>query len=918
MDWRKPPATAMRHTPVFVVAAVCCLLVQLGSRGGSDALEPTAATLPVEPGEPTALVVDTITTELGRTAGRTPAPTGSAAPSAEGTTAPIAFAGRAFLGTYGALADAPVRVTVHAGVGRGWDDLGPAIAAVTVQSDGDGRFEGTVDAPRTGITLSAAPDLDDHRVFQDVRSVLQGEAGPRDLEPRAYRLDALVLGKVVDREGAPIAGARVVSHLSEVHTATDGDFALPLDSNYPAPSARVFADGYAVGSFSVGALRPGEQPGPVVELALEHRIVGHVVDAAGRPLAGASVSTGLRGSASTETDPDGRFELGGFDADAGRHRLGASLEGYLTATRSVKRDELATETGVSVLAEPLILRRGARITGRVLDTAGRPIEGAFVSRGGYPNTTGPGIAVTDADGAFELCGAIPGRQPVWARRAGLAADCVDVEVADEASADVEITLRPGHTIRGVVVEEGGEPVPYAEVRPEGSPTMGRSYVGDSGRTDAAGAFTLVDLPTGRASVRVFAAERADETHQIADGTRIVLAPNRTGRIAALVVDAGTGAPIDPFTVRLASPDRAQLRPGESALRGYDIAWLTTGITFWGTAGVLDTSREPLQCGAITALVVSAPGYAPCTVPRAVVTADAPSSDLVVRLERGVGLSGTVTSAENGTPIAGARVRWFAEGAPTTADPNRSEAAISATTDSHGRYELVGVAPGSVVLVLDETGCAPFHDGPFDVPPNAAAVRRDVAVPSGGSVRGRFTDEDGKAIPGATVLAYGPLGDGRAHVERRAVTNTAGMFAHDELEPGAYLLTGRAGDDHGGWSLTRLVEVPRTPALAFDLAPDGHGVVVGSITHAVEAGVVAPDSYYVQLQPESRQPSEYASHVVSVRVQDGRFRATGLRAGIWRVSFMLPLDGAYFAGHTTVVVPEEGEASATIAAVSGKL
>ena len=100
-------------------------------------------------------------------------------------------------------------------------------------------------------------------------------------------------------------------------------------------------------------------------------VTGRVTDAEGKPVAGAGVgyihSSGSSAkSGSTTTDEDGRYSL---EAEPGKHRVTVEAEGFVVSYLS-REVRPGTNSGWD-----LVLTRGVRVTGRVVDTQGKPQAG---------------------------------------------------------------------------------------------------------------------------------------------------------------------------------------------------------------------------------------------------------------------------------------------------------------------------------------------------------------------------------------------------------------------------------------------------------------------------------------------------------------------------------------------------------------
>lgn len=121
----------------------------------------------------------------------------------------------------------------------------------------------------------------------------------------------------------------------------------------------------------------------------------------------------------------------------------------------------------------------------------------------------------------------------------------------------------------------------------------------------------------------------------------------------------------------------------------------------------------------------------------------------MRITRGWTVRGVVRDAETDAPVAGAKVRLYVFSAPMgSLDPRGS-----ATTDRLGRFELLGVMPGSHEVRVEHPR---YADKDVRLPhePEGAevAVTLDAKlrrVP-GGRVSGRVTDREGSPLPGVEV------------------------------------------------------------------------------------------------------------------------------------------------------------------------
>ena len=161
------------------------------------------------------------------------------------------------------------------------------------------------------------------------------------------------------------------------------------------------------------------------------------------------------------------------------------------------------------------------------------------------------------------------------------------------------------------------------------------------------------------------------------------------------------------------------------------------------------------------------------------------------------IQGRVLSAETGAPLRRAQVRLFA-----------GEQRINrlATTDADGRYQISDLPAGRYNINVTRNGYVslqfgqrrPFEPGrPLELANGQLADRIDFALPRGGVIAGRITDEVGEPIAGVGVRAmrYQYMPDGRRRLMPANVpgvfnlqTNDLGEFRLYGLMPGTYIVT----------------------------------------------------------------------------------------------------------------------------------
>jgi hypothetical protein len=171
------------------------------------------------------------------------------------------------------------------------------------------------------------------------------------------------------------------------------------------------------------------------------------------------------------------------------------------------------------------------------------------------------------------------------------------------------------------------------------------------------------------------------------------------------------------------------------------------------------------------------------------------------------ISGVVTDAVTGRPIAGASVSIFGiiPGAPANAQPPRPPAVL---TDARGRFVFVNLSSTPrYTLIATRAGYALGNfESPAEVS-NSASIRVDQRLPIGladgewkrdadirmwrlGTIGGRVLDEHGEAVIGAAVRIYSRrLVAGRELLVPGAVVTTddRGAYRIPFVDPGRYVV-----------------------------------------------------------------------------------------------------------------------------------
>ena len=204
---------------------------------------------------------------------------------------------------------------------------------------------------------------------------------------------------------------------------------------------------------------------------------------------------------------------------------------------------------------------------------------------------------------------------------------------------------------------------------------------------------------------------------------------------------------------------------------------------------------------------STPGVSVLPVPRPQ-TPGAPARDSSqLQPATGTGkILGRVVSADNGAPLRRAQVRITA---------TEQRLMKSAVTDANGMYSFSDLPAGRYSVNVARNGYVslqfgqqrPFEPGkPLELADGQVAQKIDFALPRGGVIAGRITDEVGEPLAGVGVRAmrYQYQPDGRRRLMPAGTfgffnlqTDDLGQFRIYGLMPGAYVLSATVNAMGGG-------------------------------------------------------------------------------------------------------------------------
>lgn len=509
------------------------------------------------------------------------------------------------------------------------------------------------------------------------RAVRVGRLGAGPFAPVELRLEpaTIVVGRVIDREeGTGIIAAIELRPSGDDqaprYARSGGDGTFKIEG---VPTGTWIADAFSPGYVSPGGVEIAAGRG-IPELALTRgaTIEGKVVDAEGKPIAGAEVRALTGGANPVEVSA-------AVDQDRLRRFSGHMAAPSVAAAAPAGADPALIprgELGVMVGPIPPLPPPGAQIALAatvdpvVAGMAGEPAPLAVDPARGS-------IWITGADGAYRIRGLARGKVAVLAAAAGYAEGRSKERDLDlgQTLTKVDVVLSPGTYLVGKVTDQHGVPVIGAQVTAK--PELGAPLDTFS---DEAGAYRLGPL-TGKLELRATAYGHGDANRGLdlapvkgatAAEQKEDLVLSVADAILAGVLDDTSGTPVAAATIEIIGGSA----DGRHAVVGTDGAF----------------TIEQLPAGALK-IRIRHPDYPQHDFD---VTAGDGKQRVRLRLPIGGAVEGAALDAASGAPLTGIAITATGPGG-TTAET---------ATDKAGRFKLGPLEPGAWKLVLKLPGYLP--------------------------------------------------------------------------------------------------------------------------------------------------------------------------------------------------------------------
>ena len=567
-----------------------------------------------------------------------------------------------------------------------------------------------------------------------------------------------VSGTVVDAATkAPVAGVRLVVKpevaiwLGEPEAVSDDNGAFSLE--------HLVDDSYAL-RLAEKESRALVGPQPKFKIASANRaaslevlvgeggvISGRIYDAeTNEPVEGVAMEAdpldnGFLGR-QAKTDTDGNYRIQGLGTgihDVSFRRKKGYLYDYQLARKNVNVEMGRESSGVD-----FPMKRCLFVRGRVIDEDGEPISQAQISARGESNSNMNANAFSRQDGSFELGGFAP-RVGVLLRVSKVEFIGIPqfaVKIAETDLNDVEVRMKRGGRISGVLVDTEGAPV-------EGKTVIagGDNQPGGGRATDSAGNFTIGGLPPGQYAMQIREPYHEGPQEPPIPAGSVTITENQDLTGLRLVY---TGKPALPKGLSIEGRiTNRKNEPIKGATVDASRSDRTPGFATVQSDADGRFALQGLSKGQYR-LNVRHENYV--AYPEAEVAAG--SRNISVILDSSSVFEGRVVDAKTGSPI----VSFLANASPGDAgsldswarNVSAHDSALTRFTGAEGAFRLSAAITDKAVVVAVAQGYGRGGIALDGLQPGQTTSGLTIRLEPGAVIEGVVRDESGKAITGATL------------------------------------------------------------------------------------------------------------------------------------------------------------------------
>jgi protocatechuate 3,4-dioxygenase beta subunit len=613
------------------------------------------------------------------------------------------------------------------------------------------------------------------------------KAQPTDGDRKSFELtvvdpgDHPVAGAVVEIRMRPKPTAEWVQHGQYgrqatygafLRTAADGRIVLSLPAATRRLNVSIKTDGFGpYWSGWDGTPTGGDLPDSfTAHLDAGRSVGGRVVDPRGNPIEGASVrvsmaykkrpgdTSALHVGREFKTDPEGKWACRFVPASMRAVAVEITHPQYQPTRKSLSLDQYGIESDQDG-SQPITMKQGLVVTGRVTGPNGKPVAGALVRTKFFNDVR---ETRTDSDGIYRLGGCEPVMSKIVVSADSLAVDMKELRISAE-SPPVDFDMKPGGHVRVRVLDEQGEPIPKTRIFFQGWRSSRYEYFEFDHvhqYTDKQGIWQWDEAPEDAFEVDICRPGGMTMTEQslLARDEEYVFKPPQLLVIRGTVVDAETGQPIESFRVV----------PGIRSSPSH-MNWVQDGRdgAFQATGGKFKFTRNR---GYLAHLArIEAPGYLP-TVSREI-GSDEGTVSLKFELRRGHDVAATVLAPE-GQPAVGAKIALGLPGSQISIQDgsidDSSTYAARTDTDAEGQFSFPPQGGNYQLVITHSSGYA-------HIKADAEDRRQAIRLTPWGRVEGTFRVA-GEPVAGVTLT----LSTNAIHSSGRDVPN---IFAHYDTSSG---------------------------------------------------------------------------------------------------------------------------------------
>lgn len=497
-----------------------------------------------------------------------------------------------------------------------------------------------------------------------------------------------------------------------------------------------------------------------------------------------------------------------------------------------------------IVPQPVTELQTRVLTGRVVDEQGDPVAGAKVQVAYSEIAT-----ETDGSGRFRLAGLNVAEDYVLIFTAIGKAPCRREVTRQRSTGTLEVTLRPGRTIRFRVVDQQDNAVEDALIGCQSWKGVFASAL-DTLRTDAKGLAAWNEAPADEIeySVSKDGYARAELRAAPAE-TEHVVTLHPLLRISGTVTSATSGEPIEAFQVVPVT------------FLSANSPFIPRSLAKSAKAGRFSVEFARPNVG--HSVQIEAPGF--LTVRSKSHRIGEPNPVLDFRLEPVARAVGRVVD-DTGTPVGDARVYVTTASQPfsfreTEAEHRRGSDNYEVGTKEDGSFEIVPQFEDYCLVAMSSRGYAKLNR-PAQEAPGRIELQRWARV------EGRLLQDD-KPVPSwpVNLKPIRPFAEGQPLIadRLRAVTDKAGRFVFERVPPGPY----RVMADLNIWEdspLTSSSSIPLDPAPGQDIAVvlGGEGAKLVGRVRLSQSAQTDIDyhfslNYLLAIRPGIQPPPAVASH-----------------------------------------------------------